>query len=89
MHPPLSPGLFAEPPITIEQMDAFWGSGEDDDEEEEEEESLPDYVQPIRGKSYQDYLAWQEAGFEKRRRAKVAADEQMAVAAREACNLMW
>ncbi|KAF9518614.1 hypothetical protein BS47DRAFT_1388788 [Hydnum rufescens UP504] len=91
MRPPLWPGLFTEPPPTIEQMDAFWNGGEDDDEEEEEEEEeerLPDYVQPIRGEPYEDYLARREAGFNKLRRAKVAADEQMAVAARDACNLM-
>ncbi|KAF9516223.1 hypothetical protein BS47DRAFT_1391001 [Hydnum rufescens UP504] len=81
--------LFAEPLPTVEQMDAFWNGGEDDDEEEEEEEErLPDYVQPIRGKLYEDYLAWHEAGFDKLRKAKVAADEWMAVAARDAHDLM-
>jgi hypothetical protein len=87
LHHPLSPGLFTEPPATIEQMDAFWGLGEDNDEEEEEER-LPDYVQPIRGESYEDYLAWHEARFNKLRRAKVAVDKQMAVAARDAHDLM-
>ncbi|KAF9503555.1 hypothetical protein BS47DRAFT_1402293 [Hydnum rufescens UP504] len=89
MHPPLWPRLFAEPLPTVEQMDAFWNGGEDDDEEEEEEEErLPDYVQPIRGEPYKDYLAWHKAGFDKLRQAKVAADEWMAVAARDACDLM-
>ncbi|KAF9502950.1 hypothetical protein BS47DRAFT_1369904 [Hydnum rufescens UP504] len=89
MCPPLWPRLFAEPPPTVEQMDAFWNGGEDDDEEEEEEEErLPDYVQPIRGEPYKDYLAWHEAGFNKLRQAKVTADERMAVAARDACDLM-
>ncbi|KAF9508074.1 hypothetical protein BS47DRAFT_1366232 [Hydnum rufescens UP504] len=88
MHPPLWPRLFAEPPPTVEQMDAFWNGGEDDDEEEEEEERLPDYVQSIRGELYEDYLAWRKAGFNKLRQAKVAVDEWMAVAARDACDLM-
>ncbi|KAF9505362.1 hypothetical protein BS47DRAFT_1368115 [Hydnum rufescens UP504] len=70
MHPPLWPGLFTEPLPTVEQMDAFWNGGEDDDEEEEEEEEeerLPDYVQPIRGEPYKDYLAQCKAGFDKLR----------------------